>query len=133
MRQLAPDTFRSATRYEGKVVHWQVLKKNGTSEANKARPEVIPGNRPARAAGAEDCHGAALPFVEETAHPASEQQGLAAFRREDARSHRSSLRGRRGTAHTAEERFEEPFQLQSMAERRQRGDASRFVLVLAVE
>jgi hypothetical protein len=41
VRQLAPDTVRCTTRYEGKVVHWQVLKKNGTGEANKARAEAL--------------------------------------------------------------------------------------------
>jgi hypothetical protein len=41
VRQLAPDVFRCATRYEGKVVHWQVLKKNGTGETNKARAAAL--------------------------------------------------------------------------------------------
>jgi hypothetical protein len=44
VRLLAPHVFRCATRYEGKVVHWQVLKKNGTGEANRARAETLGTN-----------------------------------------------------------------------------------------
>jgi hypothetical protein len=69
------------------------------------------GDRLARAAGTEDRHDAAFPFVEEAAHLVFEQQGLAALRREDARPHRSLLRGRHGLARTAEERIKKPFQL----------------------
>ena len=39
--ELQGDTFQCATRYDGRVIHWQSMKKNGTGDA--ARCQALGG------------------------------------------------------------------------------------------